>query len=482
MEKIKVINKTKIMEYPNGVVIFILPEYVNWIKTSSSGKWIFGLMENEEFTIEELIKTVSDYYQLPANVIEKPTKLLIDQFFQNGIVSIGGKKINNEKQISINDMGLQEIWLNITNVCNLKCMHCYNPEINEKPGFIDFSFVKKIVQEAHEMKVKSIILTGGEPLLHPQLADIVSYIKENSSLLIKLITNGTILNKTILGQIVPLIDDIQISLDGVTENIHDSVRGTGSYRKTIDFFNFIHEMNPQKIIGISFTPLPDNVHEIPQLYELSYRLYSKYIKLNRPKRPASACSCEILNMDSFLSKEFFEEAIEKHRMLLKKYYEDLNMDVGIEKVPRSLIDNTFDPSHELLSRIKRERCAAGVLTLCISHTGNCYPCAALTNLKSFGNLHELPLKDIYYLSKGEMTKCFSVNEDDECKLCDFKYFCGGGCRANAENISNHDPYCHFIKERFDSFLQSIIRSTSDAEERDDEIEDKNKNSIFSKSC
>lgn len=112
--------------------------------------------------------------------------------------------------------------VDITNFCNLKCKHCYwwlNRTTHKELGADEWQYVvrKKFV----EKDVVSISLTGGEPLLRPDVIEAI--IREMKRRYVTVVTNGTL----------PLFDfgvGYFISIDG-TEGIHDVIRGAGVYRK-----------------------------------------------------------------------------------------------------------------------------------------------------------------------------------------------------------------------------------------------------------
>ena len=110
----------------------------------------------------------------------------------------------------------------ITNFCNLKCKHCYwwlNRTLHKELSADEWRNVvrKKFI----ENDVVAVSLTGGEPLLRPEVVEAV--VEEMKGRYVTVVTNGT----------VPLIDfgvGYFISIDG-TESVHDAIRGAGVYRK-----------------------------------------------------------------------------------------------------------------------------------------------------------------------------------------------------------------------------------------------------------
>ena len=91
---------------------------------------------------------------------------------------------------------LQNVQIQITEKCNLKCRHCYvnNRSIETAVSFMSADVLNKIIKECVELGVFVITLTGGEPFMHPNLWDIIKKIKEYG-ILVNVQTNGTLINE-----------------------------------------------------------------------------------------------------------------------------------------------------------------------------------------------------------------------------------------------------------------------------------------------
>ncbi|MGN0919832.1 MAG: radical SAM protein [Alphaproteobacteria bacterium] len=125
----------------------------------------------------------------------------------------------------------------ITNVCNLRCRHCYDWKLN--PRTLPLEELKYIVDEyVNFIKILGmqghIALTGGEITTVPYLIDLIEYIK-NHDVYIKfdLMTNGTMIPQELVEKIVQYNINVQVSLDGLEKN-HDLMRGKGNFSKTIN--------------------------------------------------------------------------------------------------------------------------------------------------------------------------------------------------------------------------------------------------------
>jgi len=126
-----------------------------------------------------------------------------------------------------------------TKACNLKCKHCYierNPYKNEE-DFIQLDKIKFALTTIKNKELKSIYLTGGEPLLHPDFNQILRMCLKVSN--VTVMSNGIMINDK-KARFLRKIDDesrfetiYRISLDSINEIENDNIRGRGSFRKAI---------------------------------------------------------------------------------------------------------------------------------------------------------------------------------------------------------------------------------------------------------
>jgi MoaA/NifB/PqqE/SkfB family radical SAM enzyme len=122
---------------------------------------------------------------------------------------------------------LRYLELQVTRRCNLRCRHCYLG-----PGrAVDLSVaeVKSVLQEFERMQGLRVLVTGGEPVLHPRFGELNDLLAR-LSLRIVLFTNGSIVNRIPSGALN--VHEVQVSLDGL-EQAHDALRGPGSYRQAV---------------------------------------------------------------------------------------------------------------------------------------------------------------------------------------------------------------------------------------------------------
>ena len=161
----------------------------------------------------------------------------------------------------------KKIYIEITNVCNLKCTFC--PDTKRKKEFMEVESFKKIISKIKKYTNLITLHIKGEPLLHPKFDEIV----KNSEIPINVTTNGTLLlqNKEALSN--KMIRQINISLHSLDKN---SGMNTKEYiEKIFEAIDYIHEKNLNIYISYRLWNLK-NIIENSQNYEILKALESKY--------------------------------------------------------------------------------------------------------------------------------------------------------------------------------------------------------------
>lgn len=118
----------------------------------------------------------------------------------------------------------------LTYACNLACVHCLSSSGRRDPRELSTAECHAVIDELGEMQVFYVNIGGGEPMLRRDFFDIVEYATTHQ-VGVKFSTNGTYLDAAAARRLAAMdYLDVQISLDGATETVNDTVRGDGSYR------------------------------------------------------------------------------------------------------------------------------------------------------------------------------------------------------------------------------------------------------------
>lgn len=93
-------------------------------------------------------------------------------------------------------LNINQCIITVTRACNLRCSFCYAKNTGYKADeFIDFASLKRLIDFCSDSRVNFVVLTGGEPMLYPQILDALRYIKSRPHTMTSAIpTNGILLS------------------------------------------------------------------------------------------------------------------------------------------------------------------------------------------------------------------------------------------------------------------------------------------------
>jgi len=310
----------------------------------------------------------------------------------------------------------------ITDKCNLKCIHCYSSEQNEELTINDVYYILDMLYGAG---IGMIDFGGGEPLLRKDIFDIISYSK-NLGLYTSISTNGTLLNDDYVKHLKALdIDHVCISLDGVKPETHDYVRNKrGTYEKTIIGIKNCVKAGINTQISTVF--MKSNIDELVDIYNLLY----------------------LLNVDGwyiydFVSagrgKELKKEVLgPKQRGELFARLQDLAVSskMSLKPYPYSITVNSacgtdtyFYKKYGKLTELFKG-CLSARWVCHISSNGDLHPCHLLPH--KLGNLKQEVFEDIWFNKDNPVLKELRDRTllKGNCGICKYRDVCGG-CRAQA---------------------------------------------------
>jgi radical SAM protein with 4Fe4S-binding SPASM domain len=158
--------------------------------------------------------------------------------------------------------------IELTHRCNLHCVHCYLRAPDENNHVLSTDQWQKIIDQTADAGCFNLLITGGEPLLHPGFADIYRHAKERG-LLVTVFTNGTLVDQTILelfGDLPPY--SIEITLYGATTTTYEKITGVrGSYQKCLEN---IHTLKKKRFnLKLKTVLLKTNRHELKMIQAIA---------------------------------------------------------------------------------------------------------------------------------------------------------------------------------------------------------------------
>lgn len=344
--------------------------------------------------------------------------------------------------------------IHLTSSCNLRCKYCYVKNKDNANAVLNHKDIKnlclsleKVFQYNGSQKTK-IILHGGEPLMIP-INILEMFLEEifnlNNNVQINLQTNLTLLNENHCNLFEKYKIKVGFSIDGynIEQNqFRVDKYGNNIFELVMKKYKYAQErgINLGAIITINRTHIN---HE----QELLNFIQEKNLKCNiRPAYPTS-------NNNFYLTP--YEYAMFFNNMFDLWYYN--------EKLNSFLIKDFENEILEVLNKKACKSCSESVdcskSFLSVDPEGECYVCNRLYGIDEFyiGNLLNKSLDDIIQKSNDKLAKRWLYLKDNNCKECNIKKFCHGGCPAisysSSGNYLNQDYFCvsyQIIKEHIKS--------------------------------
>lgn len=172
----------------------------------------------------------------------------------------------------------QKLYIEATTGCNLQCRTCIRNVWSDPIAAMKRATFDSILEGLPGLpKLNRVVFTSfGEPLSHPRILDMIAAVRARG-LAVTLGTNGLLLKPKISQELVRLgVDRIVVSVDGVSPDIYENVRGAelsevlGNLRSLNEAKYQLGSLMPQ--LGIEFVALKSNVHELGSLTRLASRL------------------------------------------------------------------------------------------------------------------------------------------------------------------------------------------------------------------
>ncbi len=329
-----------------------------------------------------------------------------------------------------------------TRNCNLSCVHCRasasnGPFLNE----LDSKSSLRLLDQIAEVGPAIVILTGGEPLLRPDIFDIA---RHGTSIGLKMVMapNGTLITpENAIKMAESGIKRISISLDGATREKHDQFRRVeGAFESAL---NGIANAKAACIeFQINTTITRTNVDEIPKIMELAIQLgaVSHHIFLLVPTGRGKYIVDKSINAVEYEETlNWFYDQREKTSLQLKAtcaphYYRILRQRAREEGKTVSFETHGLDAV--------TRGCLGGTGFCFISHTGIVQPCGFLQ--LNCGDVTRTSFADIWNSSEVFLSLRNYDMLEGKCGRCEYRRVCGG-CRARAFEATGdylaEEPLC-----------------------------------------
>ena len=408
----------------------------------------------KEETLENIISKLEPVYDKEdiKEVYEEITYLVDEGMLFTEETELGDIVYNKDNVV-------KAMCLHIAHDCNLKCNYCFASQGNFKGERSHMSLetgkkaLEFLAKNSGNRRNLEVDFFGGEPLMNFQVVkDLVAYGRAiekeyNKNFRFTITTNGVLLDDKKIDFINEHMDNVVLSLDGRKE-INDAMRKTindgGSYDVILPKFKAMVDKRGDKDYYIRGTFTNHNIdfsNDIMDFYNQGFKKVSVEPVVTSEE------------MEYALREEHLEDVLKEYEKFSKKY-------IDIKKK-----DKDFYFFHFMIDLeqgpciIKRSvGCGAGSEYLAVTPEGELYPCHQFVGELDFrlgtldNGIEKEDLRDVF--------KKANIYNKEECSNCWARYYCSGGCHANAHYAHNDlmKPYalgCEMEKKRIECSISIL---------------------------
>jgi len=327
----------------------------------------------------------------------------------------------------------------LTLACNMNCTHCGSSAGATRPNELTTKEALDLCDQLHDLKVKNVNLTGGEPILRKDWIQIATKIR-SLGMNISILSNGLAIDETRVALFKKLhIYAVAISLDGATPETHDGIRGVkGSFKKCLETLELLYK-NDLPVTVIT-TVHKGNFEELPKIKDLilhKTRAWQIQIAVPIGRFPKEMMVSE---------KDFYALAL--FIASTRKQYSPKKLAImGAHSIGyhSQIIRNTS------VSPVWKG-CQAGITVLGIQSDGSVKGCLSLPDTFIEGNIRTKKLSEIWNDPTSFSYSRHPCSSDlkNHCARCKYGNTCHGGCTtvSSSSTGSPHtDPYCLYSIEK-----------------------------------
>ena len=174
---------------------------------------------------------------------------------------------------------LSEISIEILQRCPNRCIYCSSHSNPQATHIIPFEIIKNVIDDAKSLGCKTVCLSGGEPFLHPQILDIISYIAKQQ-LICYVYTSGIFMKDEVYSSlpneyieaIRGMVDKVIFNVEADSSTLYDKIMGTdvGGFDMMKKSINDC--VSSGLVVETHVVPMQVNFKHLKSIFEMCYQL------------------------------------------------------------------------------------------------------------------------------------------------------------------------------------------------------------------
>lgn len=322
-----------------------------------------------------------------------------------------------------------KVYVDVTDKCQLECKHCLTKELNNC-NELDMNQLQSIIDECNEHGAFLVKIGGGEPLLHPNIEEIIKKFTE-AGLKVSMSTNGLLVDENIAKMLKKYRVKTSVSFEGPRE-LNDYIRGEGHFDAALKALETLSKEGCDCYLRITLTRHMLDEEKMKEMINLARSMNVK-LKISYCRPAGNA-----LDNDLLIKYEDQDKYYKIIKMINRDEYKDLiSMDEGMQiNQDPTLIDMLYN------DRI----CGAANRSFHINTKGNISPCVFLGNdyKEEDSNYQKGDIESYWSEEKGtKFRKVRNIQMPKVCKGCYrlCKYECTATRLYFNHDTEKNDPNC-----------------------------------------
>lgn len=375
-----------------------------YLVNGKSKSCIYDLNKSKLYSINKVLAEKLEMVNnglLIKNTVDEELKKVFDKFSELEIMRLSESiETHYIQEIKRNDSVCKFAWIEITNKCNMKCLHCYNDSHLQRDNIMSLEDFKLVVDNLISLKIRSIQIIGGEPFYDKDnLKNMLNYVIGKFDF-IEIFTNGTLIPDIWFEYLKKNYIHIALSIYSYDADMHDKVTGAiGSFEKT----------------SITIEKL--------KKYDIPYRVCNVLIKnidigTKNNHLYTLRDDKDIVRMSGRASLSLLSDELIKKKLITKKTF--------AEPLKKSFCSRLVSGHNCFNDKIY------------ISANLEVFPCVMERRIK------HCMIKENNKITLDDNIRFFVKDKINECSECEYRYACFD-CRPNSlsNNILEKPWYCTY---------------------------------------
>ncbi|MGB3223332.1 MAG: radical SAM protein [Desulforhopalus sp.] len=332
-----------------------------------------------------------------------------------------------EIAVSRKNNGLLSLELELSRLCNLRCIYCYASSGVALENELTLDEIFNVIDQARGLGAKKIIvLGGGEPLVYPHIMEVIEYIREKN-LIVDLFTNGLALTSEVAEKLYALGVGVVLKMNSLKPEVQDYLGGKAGtlagINKALAALQDAGYPDEEHSLGVETIICRPNYEELPELWRWA-------------RKEGIVPYVEAMTMQGRATEH---QDLEVSAAEVKALFEELS------RIDREEFLCSWHPHPPLVA----SQCARHEYSCTVTAIGEVNPCPGVS--VSVGNIREKGLADILRESPViEDLRNIRTQVKGQCRECELIDHCYG-CRGHAYQVTGdylaEDPLCWLKRDK-----------------------------------